>query len=302
MHFDFVNLRLFVYVAEESNLRRGAERAHLSMAAASTRIKQLEESTGTPLLYRRARGVELTPAGESFLLHARSVLERIDHLQWEMKEYASGAKGHVRILANTTAISAALPVPLARFMAEHPDISVELGHRLSTVAAIAVQDGRADIGVVAGGDINTDGLEVRDFAVEELVLVVPMGHRLAASASTSFFDTLKEPHMSLPSTSALPAYLMAAAHALGRSFKFRIQVASFEQVCLLVEAGVGVGVLPHSSALRHARTMRVQIVRLDDPWARRELKIINRPLSGMPKLVGEVVRHLEANAPGRSGA
>lgn len=297
MQFDLIDLRLFVYVAEESNLRRGAERAYLSMAAASTRIKQLEESIGTALLYRKSRGVEATPAGVALLQHARAVLERIDHIKWDMKEYAGGAKGHVRILANTTSFATSLPVALAGFLAEQPDVSIDLRHRLSTETAIAVQEGQADIGLIAGDDINTDGLEVRDFATDDLVVVVPMGHPLAQSTCTNFLTTLAYPHMSLPETSALPAFLGAIARGMGRNLQFRIQLASFEAVCLLVEAKVGVGIIPHSSALRHARTMRVQIVRLEDAWSRRKIRIINRPLSLLPRLVADVVAHLERNAP-----
>src|SRR5436190_11835763 len=107
MHFDLLDLRLFVYVAEESNLRKGAERACISLAAASTRIKQLEDNIGAKLFYRKPQGVELNPAGEAMLHHARLVLQQVEHLKVDLREYASGIKGHVRILANTTSISGA---------------------------------------------------------------------------------------------------------------------------------------------------------------------------------------------------
>ena len=62
-HFDFADLRLFIRIAEENSLTRGAERVHMSLPAASTRIKNLEEALGAKLLYRASNGVTLTPPG-----------------------------------------------------------------------------------------------------------------------------------------------------------------------------------------------------------------------------------------------
>ena len=293
MHFDLLDLRLFVYVAEESNLRKGAERACISLAAASTRIKQLEDNIGAKLFYRKPQGVELNPAGEALLHHARMVLQQVEHLKVDLREYASGIKGHVRILANTTSISSALPAALASFLARHPDVSIDLHERLSHEIVIAINEAHADIGLVAG-NVDTEGLEVRDFVGDELVVVVPQGHRLAQGKDgrTNFVDTLDEHHISLAEGSALASFLPPLARAIGRQLTFRIQVSSFESICLLVEAGVGIGIIPRSSALRHARTMKVQIVRLADEWAKRETKIVNRARAPLPKLAEELVRHL----------
>jgi len=293
MHFDLMDLRLFVYVAEESNLRKGAERACISLAAASTRIKQLEDNIGAKLFYRKPQGVELNPAGEALLHHARLVLQQVEHLKVDLREYASGIKGHVRILANTTSISGALPAALASFLARHPDVSIDLRERLSQEIVIAINEAHADIGLIAG-NVDTEGLEVHDFVGDELVVAVPQGHRLAATPGgiTRFVDTLDEHHISLAEGSALASFLPPLARAIGRNLEFRIQVSSFESICLLVEAGVGIGIIPRSSALRHARTMKLQIVGLSDEWAKRESKIVNRAHSPLPKLAVELIRHL----------
>ena len=293
MHFDLMDLRLFVYVAEESNLRKGAERACISLAAASTRIKQLEDNIGTKLFYRKPQGVALNPAGEALLHHARLVLQQVEHLKVDLREYAGGIKGHVRVLANTTSISSALPAALASFLAQHPDVNIDLHERLSHEIVIAINESHADIGLVAG-NVDTEGLEVHDFVGDELVVVVPQGHRLAQApgGQTNFVETLDEHHISLAEGSALASFLPPLARAIGRNLTFRIQVSSFESICLLVEAGVGIGVIPRSSALRHARTMKVQTVGLSDEWARRETKIVNRAGVALPKLAAELIRHL----------
>lgn len=291
MQFDLLDLRLFIFIAEASNLRRGAERACISAAAASTRIKQLEDSLGAKLLYRKPQGVELTPAGEALLQHARRVLQQVEHLKCDLRDFASGVKGHVRLLANTTSITGALPGALASFLARYPDVSIDLQERLSQQIVLAIKESHADIGIIAG-NVDTDGLEVHDFAVDDLVVVVPAGHRLAGQAGMRFVDTLDLPHISLPEGSAIAGFLPPLARAMGRSLSFRIQVSSFESICLLVEAGVGIGIISRSSALRHAMTMQIALVPLTDEWARRELKIVNLAGIPLPRLAQDLIRHL----------
>ncbi|MBA4006247.1 MAG: LysR family transcriptional regulator, partial [Delftia sp.] len=96
MHFDLVDLRLMVHIADANSMTRGAELSFISLPAASTRIKNLEESIGTKLLYRTSQGVTLTPPGQAFVTHARMVLGQIEHLRGDMQEYVRGIKGHVR--------------------------------------------------------------------------------------------------------------------------------------------------------------------------------------------------------------
>jgi DNA-binding transcriptional LysR family regulator len=150
MHFDFVDLTLIVNLADTKNLARAAERCHISPPAASNRVKNLEEQLGFKLLYRTSQGMTLTPAGEAFVHHARLVQERVEHLAGDMQEYGEGIKGHVRIWANTTAISEFLPVVLSSFLRDFPDINVDLREVLSGEILKGVAESATDIGIVAG--------------------------------------------------------------------------------------------------------------------------------------------------------
>ena len=105
MHFDLPDLRLFIHIAESPSLTQGARKAFLSPAAASARIKALENQLGSRLLYRDSRGVELTPAGQRLLQHARLIMRQVDYLKSEFTEYGTDAVGHIRIFANTTAVT-----------------------------------------------------------------------------------------------------------------------------------------------------------------------------------------------------
>jgi DNA-binding transcriptional LysR family regulator len=277
MHFDLVDLRLMVRVAEANSLTKGAEASHISLPAASTRIKHLEESIGTKLFYRNSQGVTLTPPGQAFVHHARLVLGQLEHLRGDLQEYARGIKGHLRVYANTT------------------DVNIDLRERLSNDIIRAVTDGQTDIGIVAGS-VRTENLETVPYRSDRLVLVVHPGHPLAAVEHVAFVDTLDYDHVGLHESSAIHAFLRQACDRLNRSLKLRIQVSGFEGACRMIETGVGIGILPESAANRHAQKMDLRIVPLSDAWSLRAMQICVRSLDALPQFARELVDLLVADA------
>lgn len=294
-HFDLFDLKLFTYVAEARSLTRGAEKACISLAAASTRIKQMEEAVGGRLLHRSAQGVTVTAAGDALLYHAKRVMQQMEHLRCDMQDFGKGIRGHVRVFANTTSITEYLPEKLAGFLARHPAVQIDLREYMSEEIVRAVSDGEADIGILAG-DVHTGDFDARPFGRNQLVLVVPAGHALAGSASVAFVDTLGEQHVGLHHGSAIHRFLQRRAELAGHGFNPRVQLGSFEAMCLMVEAGVGLGVLPASSARRHALALRIATVPLSDGWAERELKMIARSRDQLPASARELFDHLSAPA------
>src|SRR2546423_7157614 len=194
MHFDLVDLRLFVHIADTNSVTRGAERTHLSVPAASIGIRSLEGSGGAKLLLRSSQGVTLRTPGQAFAHHARLVLLQRDHLRSDLQEYAKGIKGHLRVFASTTAITEFLPAVLSRYLATHPDVSVDLRERLSSDIVRAVGEGQTDIGIVSGS-VRTEGLEVMPYREDRLVLAVPARHAMAARRSVLFAETLGLDHV-----------------------------------------------------------------------------------------------------------
>ena len=241
MHFDLVDLRLMVRIAETNGLTRGAEASHMSLPAASTRVKNLEESIGAKLLYRTSQGVTLTPPGQAFVHHARLVLGQIEHLRGDLQSYAKGIKGHLRVFANTTALGEFLPPVLRDYLASHPDVNIDLRERLSHDIVRAVSEGQTDIGIVAGA-VRTENLETLPYRQDTLLLVVPRGHTLslAGAGAVAFADTLDLDHVGLHEASAIHAFLRQACDKLHRVLPTRIEVGNFEAACRMVEAGVGV--------------------------------------------------------------
>ena len=299
MHFDLTDIQLIVNIADSSSMTRGAEKTNLSLPAASTRVKNLEAKFGSQLLYRTNKGVVLTPPGEAFVRHARTIMGQAESMREDMHEYGQGVKGHIRVLANTTAMTQFMPDVLQEFLTTHPGVDVHLRERLSYLIAKAVSEGAADVGIVAGCPGPSD-VQFIPYRPNRLVLVTPEDHPLASHDSVSFAETLEYNYVGLSEWSAIHPFLLQAARDLGSPFKFRVEVGSFETVGRMIEAHVGIGVIPAVVAMRLQAQMKLRLVSLTDPWAERMLHVCVRDLTSLPSFTRDLVELLVRDAPGSS--
>jgi DNA-binding transcriptional LysR family regulator len=295
--FDLTDLRLMVALAESGSVARGAESVSLSPAAASTRLKQLESRTGVGLLQRGKPPLSMTPAGLAFVQHARLILDTIGALEDAMRDMAGGVGGHVRIFAETSTVGEHLPHVLHRYLLNYPDVTIDLREKLSRDIVRAVAVGEIDIGI-ASGPIQTEGVEAIPYRREQLVLVVPAGHQLAREGTVEFAQALDHGHVGLYEKNTIHAFLKRTCESLNRRLQFRVQAESFETACRMIEAGIGIGVLPHSTARRHARTMALEIVPLKDEWSLRDLYICARHVASLPACVRNLVDMLREDGGG----
>lgn len=296
MRYDLTDLQLFAAIAASGNLTQGAERVHLAPASASARVRRLEEAAGAPLFERLPRGVALTPAGEAMLRHARRVLSEVALLDAELGTFARGVAGVVRLFANTNAIGGNLPRDLAGFLAAHPQVDVLLEEHPSPAIVSAVVAGAADVGIVAG-EVGGPELAFLPYRADRLVLVCATGHPFASRGRLRFAETLSENHVGLSSDSAIHGFLLDRAREAGRRPRIRAQVRSFEAVCRMVSAGVGVAVVPHSSASAASATMPLAIVELNDAWGSREMKLCFRREQTLSPYQRELITHLTLIGP-----
>jgi DNA-binding transcriptional LysR family regulator len=296
MQFDLTDLSLFRHVVEAGSITHGAERAHLALAAASTRIRNMEKSLGAPLLLRTRLGVTPTPAGRTLLQHARAMLTQAERLREDLGSYTGGLTGQIRILSNTNALTEFLPEALSAFLAQHPQVSIDLEERLSDEIVGLIAEGVGDLGIVAG-TVDTGRLETYPFRSDRFVLVLPQGHplashALASHASLPFAEVLEHDFVGLDKASALQRFLAGKATRIGRPLRLRVQLRSFDAVCRMVEAGVGLGIVPETTARRAARTMAITTVELEDPWATRDLTLCIRSSKELPPSARQLVEHL----------
>jgi len=291
MRFDLTDLKLFCEVTDAGSITRGAERCALALAAASTRIRNMEDALGASLLERSRQGVTPTPAGRTLLKHARTILSQTARLREDLGAYAGGLSGEVRLLANTNALTEFLPEALSRFLADHPHVSINLEERLSDEIVGLVAEGVGDVGIVAG-TVDMGSLETFPFRSDRFVVVTSAIHPLAQRQSMTFADVLGCDLVGLDRASSLQRFLSAKAAREGRPLRLRVQLRSFDAVCRLVECGVGVGIVPETTARRAARTMALGVVDLTDEWARRELTICVRGLDQLAPYARELVESL----------
>ena len=295
MHLDLKDLNLFINIAEAGSLTQGAKKAFISPAAASVRMKALEGQLNTRLLYRDSKGVELTEGGNRLLKHARLIMRQMAYLKTDFNEYGADSSGHIRIFANTTAVTEFLPEMLSHYLAQNPGVTIDLQERLTKDIIRGVFEGSTDMGIVAG-PITTKDLEVLHYSTDCLVLVIPQGHILDQGRPVKFTDTLSYHHVGMQEGSTLQDFMREQAEDLGVKLSWRIKVSSFESVCRMVEAEVGIGIIPHSAAIRHCKTMRLSIVHLNEPWAIRERSILVRQLYALPGYVRKLISVLKENA------
>jgi len=295
MRFDLVDLQLFIAVAETRSITNGAAKVHLALASASERIKGLEEALGVSLLTRGRRGVELTPAGESLLDHARVVIHNVDTMRGDLQAYASGAKATVRFLANTSGLSEYLPKTLAVFLSQHPHISIDVEERESSDIARGILSGSADLGLAAEHAL-PDNMERIPFSEDRLVLIAARGDELANRRQVAFSEVVGRDFVGLLSSIALHTHVSGHAARIGARLRFRARLNNFDAIGQLVAAGIGVAVMPEVAAKRCARSMKINVVRIRDPWANRRLVICARSFKSLPRPAQQLSEHLRKTA------
>lgn len=293
MRFDLTDLKLFCDVVDAGSITGGAERGAMALAAASTRIRNMEDALGAPLLTRSRQGVATTPAGRTLLKHARTLLIQNARMREDLASFAGGLSGEVRLLANTNALAEFLPEALSSFLAGHPHVSVDLEERLSDEIVGLVAEGVADVGIVAG-TVEMGALETYPFRSDRFVVVTAADHPLARKPKVSFAEVLACEFVGLERSSSLQRFLADKAAREGQPLRLRVQLRSFDGVCRMVECGVGIGVVPQTSAHRAARTMDLGVVELTDDWALRELRICVRSLADLRPFARELVESLRA--------
>ncbi|MCZ8220045.1 MAG: LysR family transcriptional regulator [Acidovorax sp.] len=292
---DFVTLRLFCAVAQLGSVTRGAEACSLAVSAASRRLVDFENATGTKLLDRSARGVKLTPAGHLAMQHALRLFQGFEQFSSEIRDYSKGTRGHVRLWANMSALTEFLPECLATFMTEHPDIHVELEEQLSGDIVRAVVDGVADIGIFAENTPVGD-LSVEQFQQDQLVAVCAHDHPLGKRKRVSFEECLKYDFVGLNRGSSLLELTSRAAEQYGQVMHVRVQVRSFDAMCQLINANLGIGVLP-LAVVGDTKPHPLKVVHLKEAWARRKLLLgVSKSASSAALLLREHLRTFAAAA------
>lgn len=288
---DPLSLKLFVRTIEEGRITAVAQSEHIAAAAVSKRLSELEQSLNTALLTRTNRGVVPTAAGLALLSLARRALQGLNDIPLQMRDYNSGVKGDVRICANISSLSQFLPQDLKRFTAQHPLVNIHLEEDVSTRTLRAVAGNAADIGIFTMGDHPTQ-LEIFNYREDRLSLLTPANHEFAGRSGIRFTETLDSFYIGMRVDSALSVLMARAAADVDRPLRVRMNVASYDVLAMMVDAGLGLGLMPEDLAHQYAERLDLAVVRLNDPWAPREIKVCVRNYSELSMAARLLVDHL----------
>lgn len=291
MHFDLIDLKLFLHILESGNITAGAAHSHLSLASASARVRGLEASLGIPLLERGRRGVTPTSAGKALAQHARLILQQVERMQVDLTDYVQGFKGQIRLLCNTSALSEYLPELLAGFLVSHPNIDINLEEHPSLRILHAVRHGTADIGIISDA-VDATGLQTLAFRADPLTLIAPLDHPLANQDTLRFAQSLDYEFVGLGVASAMAIYLEEQALHAGRRLKIRVRAESYDGVMRMVVRGVGLGIVPQAAIERFQDSSGFKSLPLSDPWADRKLLLCAADFNALPAYAKALARTL----------
>ncbi len=275
MNVTLRQLRAFLEVARHGSFTAAAERLHVTQSALSVMIRELERELRVRLFDRTTRRVQLTAAGEEFHPLAEKTLEDLEHAVARSRELAEVRRGRVTIAATTLIASILLPRAIADYRERHEGVRIVLrdGAPPGQIARM-VQDGEVDIGIgpTAARD---DALSATPFLVDTLEVACPAGHPLTRKTRVTWRDLAAQPLIALSGETAIRQLLEEQLGAAGARFEPAYQVAFLATAIGLVDAGLGVAVLP-SHARPLARLHHIRFMKLGSPAIRRDVWLITR--------------------------
>ena len=293
MRLDLADLRLFLCVVDAGSITAGARQAHLALGSASERLRAIEADVGTALLHRHPRGISLTEAGAALEHHARQILLQQSQLRDELRSFAAGGRGTLRLYANTSGLTTFLPARLGPWLAERPRLRVELLERTSAHIVSAIAAGQVEAGVVSDA-VDAGSLHCQPVVDDQLVVLLPAFHDLRIRRELDFADVLGEPFVALADGNALQDHIDGLARVARRPLDVRVRMKTFDGLCTMVGLGIGVGIVPRTVARQHRRATKTVAVPLSDAWAHRRLCVCFADWSRLSPAMRSLLLHLGA--------
>lgn len=270
-HTDLLSLRLFHAIVERGSIAEAARRAFIAPTALTKRVQELEQVLGVTLLVRTTKGVFPTDAGRALAQQVRAMEDLLERMRTEMKDYAEGARGHVRLIANASALVEFLADEVAAFAGRYPNIRVDIEEAHSEEVVRSVRDGNADFGVFAPPVAVGAGLVCHPWRDDVLAVAVPADHELAGRDSVDAGELQALPLIGGHGAASLSTLI---AQVLGTSPTLR--VASNDVARWLVGKRLGVTILPAGLITPFEAALGIKAVPIREPWARRSLQLCVR--------------------------
>lgn len=248
MNLTLRQLRAFVQVARQGSFTSAARQLHLTQSAISALVRELERQLGLVVLDRTTRRVTLTEPGSQLLLLAERVLSDVDTAVTEAKGLLDKSRGRVVVAASPLAAATLLPDIIARFARKHPKVKVELHDMLTDQILHHVRGGTSDFGIGTFEKSHTE-LELSTLYEDVLGVIMPAKSPLARKRPLRWRDLAGQPMVALARTSAFRPLIDSVIVNQSVSVEApRFEVGYMGTAVALVEAGLGISVLPARAA------------------------------------------------------
>ena len=285
---DIRQIACFAEVAQQLNVTRAAEKLHISQPSLSKTIKNLESELGTPLFYRGAHQLELTDAGEAFLINAKKVLDSFDNLTSELNDVVDLKKGEIKIGIPPIIGAAFFAALISRYKETYPSIDLLLTEVGSNTIRQGVSEGEIDIGLVCNLPAKKENLEIIQLLKDPLMLMVHKDHPLATRTAIDFVEIEKEPLILYRHDFSLHDRIMAACASHGFEPKVVCESSQKDFMIEMVGAKLGVTLLPSRicSQIENDQLVAIPFVR---PEVNLELGMIWNKDKYLPYAVREFI-------------
>ena len=292
MKYNLITLDLFLCASKYNSLVKAAKEKNIVVSAVSKRILDLEKSVGVNLFYRRKTGVELTLAGLEMQKHCTEIFHSINKMDEIIKEYSLVSSGTVRVTANLSSITQFLPEDLATFSKKFPKIKIKLKEKTSSEVISSVKESLSDIGVFSEHVENTERLKIIDYKNDTLVLVIPENHPLVCKSTVKIKDFIEFEMVGLEKGSSLQAMIDKQVQKQNLKIKKKLETVSFEGIRGMVEAGLGIAVLPTGAIKPYLKSSKLKTINIDEKWAERSIKIAIKNNDSIGKAGVLLLNHL----------
>lgn len=237
----------FIAVAEELSFSRAAVRIGIAQPPLSQQIQKLEGLLGCALFDRRGRRVQLTDAGALLLGEARRLLADAAQITQRLRRAARGETGTLTIGFWPSTLFSPLPLAVRRFREQFPGVEVRMREAFPPTQFDAIRAGTLDIAIVREPE-PADGIIERPLLAEPFVAAVPEDHRLARLRAIAPAQLRDEPFVLFPRESAPGVYSRLLGLCRRAGFEPRVvqEVEAWHTIISLVEAGIGVSLIPSS--------------------------------------------------------
>lgn len=268
-------LRYLVALADEQHFTRAAAREHIAQPALSQQIRRLEQEVGLALVERTTRRVTVTEAGQTLVARARRILSELDAANAEMQALAGVRTGHVMVGTMHTMGPVDVAHALAVFHERHPGVELTVREQSSEELAEMLRDDVLDLAFLSVTErMESHGLGLHQLVSEELVVVLPAGHRLAGQGTLRMAELGGEHFISYREGARLRELLTFAARHAGFEPQIKLESNESERIKRLVARDMGVAILPRSDAERPGTEVAVAI--LTEPALRRDITLACR--------------------------